>query len=126
MYIGIRNCLASWEVENTPWNLSCFCSGGGGGGSSVVVVSVFSVTLEGYISCATLNLKNTHPHRYDPFSIARAVVIFVGVEIRNAPLGMKWCRMSMCLDRECWTLLQLRAMALLLSQYRGILLNRKP
>ncbi|GJW50152.1 hypothetical protein Tco_0091503 [Tanacetum coccineum] len=39
---------------------------------------------------------------------------------------MKWCRMSMCLDRECWTLLQLKAMALLLSQYRGILLNRKP
>ncbi|GKB23676.1 hypothetical protein Tco_0863077 [Tanacetum coccineum] len=34
---------------------------------------------------------------------------------------MKWCRMSMCLDRECWTLLQLKAMALLLSQYRGIL-----
>ncbi|GJS98355.1 ribonuclease H-like domain-containing protein [Tanacetum coccineum] len=29
------------------------------------------------------------------------------------------------LDRECWTLLQLRAMALLLSQYRGILIDQK-
>nr|GFB23506.1 hypothetical protein [Tanacetum cinerariifolium] len=31
--------------------------------------------------------------------------------------------MSMCLDRECWTLLQQRAMALRLLQYRGILLK---
>ncbi|GJW27522.1 hypothetical protein Tco_0044397 [Tanacetum coccineum] len=29
----------------------------------------------------------------------------------------------MCLDLECWTLMQHRAIALLLSQYRGILLN---
>ncbi|GKG60877.1 hypothetical protein Tco_0616693, partial [Tanacetum coccineum] len=34
--------------------------------------------------------------------------------------------MSMCLDQECWTLLQHRAMALRLSQYKGILLKAKP
>ncbi|GJT63396.1 hypothetical protein Tco_1006929 [Tanacetum coccineum] len=39
---------------------------------------------------------------------------------------MKWCRKSMCLDRECWTLLQQREMALRLSQYQGNLLKAKP
>nr|GEV71961.1 hypothetical protein [Tanacetum cinerariifolium] len=33
--------------------------------------------------------------------------------------------MSMCLDLECWTLLQQKAMALRLSQYKGILLKTK-
>ncbi|GJS45137.1 hypothetical protein Tco_0595258 [Tanacetum coccineum] len=41
----------------------------------------------------------------------------VGVHtLFSLALRMKWCRMSMCLERESWTLLQLRAIALLLSQ----------
>ncbi|GJR36093.1 hypothetical protein Tco_1211777 [Tanacetum coccineum] len=79
-----QDVLENNEITETfPLETLGFCSGGGGGGSSVVVVSVFSVTLEGYISCATLNLKNTHPHRYDPFSIARAVVICVAAYLAH-------------------------------------------